>query len=144
MLKFHQIYLKICTLYNMKAISTNLSLIFEDFISKICKTCTWTNCSQTTTSLIWKFVYNLRVSLKALNMNLTGFNFSQISLLMFCNFYRINLLLSRLKSLKNVTFLREIEFFYITFFTNHSRIHQLMLLQNEWCVITDEHWRGLE
>ena len=34
-LKSYQIYLKICTLFSLKALSTNLILIFSDFIPQI-------------------------------------------------------------------------------------------------------------
>ena len=47
-LKSYQIYLKICTLFSLKALSTNLILIFSDFIPQIY---IWGICSQTKISL---------------------------------------------------------------------------------------------
>ena len=129
-LKFHQIYLKICTLYNLKVMNTNTTLIFKILYLKSIKSITWENFSQTTTSSNWKFVYNL-VNLKVLNTNLTGFSYNQI--------IKTSYILKGNRVFLHNIFYKSLHLRCLTGFW----IHQLKMLQNS-CGVTDEHWKELK
>ena len=116
-LKFHKIYLKICTLYNLKTMNTNMTLIFNILYLKSIKLIIWANFSQTTTSSKWKLVYTL-VNLKVLNTNLTGFSYSQI--------IKTSWVLKGNRVFLHNDFHKSLHVRYLTGFW----IHQLILLQN--------------